>query len=53
MSLNYEHISEEEVTGLICDLLSEWKPSKKNASMMVRILTCLIGKTWSTHAVSS
>lgn len=25
MSLNYEHISEEEVTDLICSLLSEWE----------------------------
>ena len=29
MSLNYEHISEEEVTDLICSLLSEWE-NKQN-----------------------
>lgn len=29
MSLNYEHISEEEVTGLICDLLSEWETKQE------------------------
>lgn len=29
MSLNYEHISEEEVTDLICSLLSEWE-TKQN-----------------------
>lgn len=29
MSLNYEHISEEEVTDLICSLLSEWETKQK------------------------
>lgn len=30
MSLNYEHISEEEVTDLICSLLNDYEKKQQN-----------------------